>query len=52
MKLWSNFLVSMLSIAAIAGCSKHSESLDQGREPIDDGNVVYMNVKLQLPAVP
>lgn len=52
MKLWSKFLIIMFAIAAIAGCSKHSESLDQGREPIDDGNVVYMNVNLQLPAVP
>ncbi len=52
MKLWGKFLVGVFAFIVMAGCNKHSESLNKEWEPIDDKNVVYMNVNLQLPASP
>ncbi len=52
MKLWGKFLVGVFAFIVMAGCNKHSESLNKEWESIDDKNVVYMNVNLQLPASP
>ncbi len=52
MKFWSKFFVFFFVVVAIAGCTKHSETLEQEWEPIDDKSVVYMNVSLKLPSAP
>lgn len=48
MKLWNKFLTGFLVVATMTGCNKQSESLD-GVLPEDDGEPVYMSVKLKLP---
>lgn len=49
MKLWSKFFVSLLAVAAMAGCNKHTESFDKDLGFVDDGEPLYMSLNLQLP---
>lgn len=48
MRFWSKCLMVALTVAAMAGCNKQTESLD-GPEIVDDGQPLYMSVNLQLP---